>query len=102
MKTFSEFMNEGKVIKKDDVIVVTLTKAQKAEIIYSMDNSEAPERLGVIKGNRLIMTPEQAINMSHRITSDYDPNYGLETLSKQLTKSLYNIGNEINKINKGS
>lgn len=100
MKTLKYFLSEGKVVEKDGIFRVSLTKKQKEEVSISIDNSEHPESLGEVKGNKLVMTKEQAKNMGKRLEDDYDPNWGLESLSKALTKSLFNLGKQVSDLGK--
>lgn len=100
MKTLNEFLTEGKVVEKDGIITITITKKQAEEVEYSFDTTEYPEKLGKLKGTKLTMTKEQAKNLGYRLTSDYDPSYGFESLSKAMTKSMYKLGQTISKYGK--
>ena len=39
MKTLNEFLTEGKVVEKDGIITITITKKQAEEVEYSFDTT---------------------------------------------------------------
>lgn len=94
MKSFTSFLEEGKVVEDDDMIIVTVPKAVADEVqMATFETSETD--YGEKKGNKLHLYKSELKSLADRWKYDYDIHSGLEDVKPALKRKMQELGKTI-------